>query len=387
MFGNVLAGFSASLMVLDYTGSPSLYAIYMACFTLPQIFMPIISGAILDRYSRKRTIYTLDFLSAGLYAFASFVLAKGFFSFPVLLVFAFLLGSIDSIYYVAYASFYPLLIPDGYYSKAYSIATFLETFSTLLTPIAAFIYNAFGVVPLLLVNSVSFLIAAIMETQIHQKEEYIDTRKKEEKKNLFADIQEGFRYLLQEKGLLAIAIYFAFDALMYGVTSVCILPYFRETYVYGEYIYMLVLGMASLGRVIGSATLYRHQVPEKIRYETTLFVYITSSLLDAFYLYFSIPIMMVMNFLRGSLGTTSYNIRISATQSYVPDEKKGRFNGSFNMLNKIGIFGGQMIGGAVVGVLPIRTVVTTFLCINALAAVLIVGTHRKEISVIYNRIA
>ena len=29
--------------------------------------MPIFSGAIRDRFSRKKTIYTLDFISAGLY--------------------------------------------------------------------------------------------------------------------------------------------------------------------------------------------------------------------------------------------------------------------------------------------------------------------------------
>lgn len=44
--------------------------------------------------------------------------------------------------------------------------------------------------------------------------------------------------------------------------------------------------------------------------------------------------------LTGILGVTSYTIRISATQSYVPDEKKGRFNGAFNMLNTVGSFTG-----------------------------------------------
>ena len=67
MFGNALSGFAMSLMVLDFTESTMLYAIYLAAFTVPQIIMPIFSGAILDRFSRKRTIYTLDFLSSILY--------------------------------------------------------------------------------------------------------------------------------------------------------------------------------------------------------------------------------------------------------------------------------------------------------------------------------
>ena len=68
MFGNALAGFAVSLLVLDYTKSSLFYAIYIIVYTLPQIIMPIFSGAVLDRFSRKNTIYTLDFISAGLYA-------------------------------------------------------------------------------------------------------------------------------------------------------------------------------------------------------------------------------------------------------------------------------------------------------------------------------
>ena len=56
MLGNALSGFAMSLMVLDYSGSTFLYALYIAVYTLPQIIMPVFSGAILDRFSRKRAI-------------------------------------------------------------------------------------------------------------------------------------------------------------------------------------------------------------------------------------------------------------------------------------------------------------------------------------------
>ena len=90
MLGNAMSGFALSLLVLDYTDSPLLYAIYIATFTAPQIVAPIFSGAILDRFSRKRTIYTLDFISAGIYAAAALILSQGWFSFPVLAVGCFL---------------------------------------------------------------------------------------------------------------------------------------------------------------------------------------------------------------------------------------------------------------------------------------------------------
>ena len=113
MFGNSMSGFAMSLMVLDISESTLLYSIYIAMFTLPQLIMPILSGALLDRFSRKKTIYTLDFVSAFLYLLMATALASGWFSFPVFAIYCFILGSIQSIYIVAYESFYPLLISEG----------------------------------------------------------------------------------------------------------------------------------------------------------------------------------------------------------------------------------------------------------------------------------
>ena len=137
MFGNAMTGFAMSLMVLDLSRSTLLYAIYLAMYTLPQLFMPIVSGAILDRQSRKKTIYTLDFISAGLYLLLAGVLTTGWFSFPVFAVYCFILGSIQSTYFVAYESFYPLLISEGNYQKAYAIDSVLETVSAVMVPVSA----------------------------------------------------------------------------------------------------------------------------------------------------------------------------------------------------------------------------------------------------------
>ena len=110
MLGNTVSGFAMSLLVLDISKSTLLYAIYLAMYTLPQLIMLVIFGAVLDRFSRRKMIYTLDFLSSGLYLVMACVLAAGWFSFSLFAAGCFILGSIESIYMVAYESFYPLLI-------------------------------------------------------------------------------------------------------------------------------------------------------------------------------------------------------------------------------------------------------------------------------------
>ena len=391
MLGNALSGFAMSLMVLDISKSTLLYAIYIAMYTLPQLFMPIVSGAILDRFSRKRTIYSLDFLSAFLYALMAAILATGWFSFPLFAVYCFLLGSIQSTYMVAYESFYPLLISEGNFQKAYSIASVLETFSAVMVPVSAFLYRRIGLSPLLAVNALCFLIAAIMETQIRTDEQYLvtqrETRDHELKasKQMLRDIREDFAYLRSEKGLLAIALYFAFSAVTGGVSTVIVLPWFKSVYENGEYLYMLVWGMALLGRAIGGMVHYRVNIPPQYRYRTALTVYIVISVLEGVYLFTPIPVMMALCFIVGIGGITSYTIRISATQSYVPDERKGRFNGAFNMISTAGALLGEVLAGGLTLLLPERIVLLSAMLLCALAAIVFIGGGREHVAYIYNR--
>ena len=391
MFGNAMAGFAMSLMVLDISKSTLLYAVYIFMFTLPQVFMPLVSGAVLDRFSRKKTIYSLDFLSAALYVIFAVVIAKGWFSFPLFAAGCFILGSIESIYMVAYESFYPLLITEGNYQKAYSIASVLETASSVMVPVSAFMYRMFGAAPLLALNAACFFIAAVMETRIRAEEEYIEKQKETRDadagrmRQVLIDMREGFAYLLGEKGLLAVAVYFGFIAFCSGVSNVITLPYFKNTFTNGEFVFMLVWGMGIAGRSISGLVHYRYKIPARYRYGIALLAYITVALCEGFYLFTVIPVMMVLCFINGFGGVTTYTIRISATQSYVPDEKKGRFNGAFNMIFTVGALVGELAAGGLTVVMPERIVLMCAMLLSAAAAVVLIGGNKKEVALIYNR--
>lgn len=389
ILGNVLSGFAMDLMVLDYTGSTLMFAIYNMLYLLPNALAPILIGPFLDRFSRKKTIYVLDFLTAGLFAVMSVILYSGQFSFIVLAVVNFLLGGIGGIYYVAYDSFYPLLVSEGNYQKAYSVSSTLETLSVIMVPLSTLIYRAFGIVPLFMANTATYLIAAIMEMRIRTEEKYISARAQEDGgkaglRRFTGDFMEGLRYLAGEKGLLAIAIYFLFSSVTGGMTGVVTLPYFRSVFENGEYIYTLTWGMGSLARLLIGIVHYNVRMPAKAKYNIALTVYISLCLLEGSYLFFSVPIMMAMTFTTGLLGMTSYNIRIAATQKYVPDEKKGRFNGAFGTLSTVGAFLGQAAAGALSLAVSERTVVVLANALCLLAALIFIGGRKKDVERIYN---
>ncbi len=387
MFGNAMAGFAISLFVLDYTDTPLYYALYVFLYTLPQLAAPLIAGPLMDRFSRRKTIYSLDFLSAGLYLFIAALLQFGLMRFWLLALFTLVIGTIHSTYQVAYQSFYPMLITEGNFSRAYSIAGTLETLSAVMIPISLFLYKQFGLSPLLLFNGLCFLGAALCETRISdvEREKGLSVAGAYSFSAYWSDAREGVRYLWAEKGLLCITLYFMFSAFAGGAEGVITLPYFKSAFENGEWIYMTTWGFSVLGRGIGGLLQYRIKYPAAIKYAVAFLVYCAVNILEGSYLFLSVNGMRAACFLVGILGVTSYTIRSSATQSYVPHDKKGRFNGAFLMLTTSGSLLGEALAGACTTFLPMRTVLAIFMGVALLAALIIIGGGKKHVKPLYNR--
>ena len=390
MLGNSLTSFAMSLMVLDYTNSSMLYAIYMVLYTLPQLVTPIISGAILDRFSRKKMIYTLDFVSAGIYLIMVITLLNGVFNFPMFAAVIFILGIIQSTYYIAYDSLYPMLITEGYYQKAYSISSMLETMTVVMVPVSTFVYKLVGIGPLMIINAVSFAIAAVFEMQIGHEEKYVEKRKNEVDNSsskinqMLIDIKEGVKYMRSEPALLAIVSYFGLNMLACGAMDVLCLPYYKQNFKNGEYLYALVFGMSFIGRAVGGGIHYKFKIPTKLKFMFAMTIYIIIAIGEGTYMFMPIGLAVVVCFITGISGVTSYTIRISSTQSYVPDEKKGRYNGAFQLITTIGLLIGQMAGGALAQKMDARFVVFAGNIIALMAAIIIIGGNRKAVAKIYN---
>ena len=388
MMGNSIAGFAMSLFVLDYMESTLLYAIYIFLYTLPQIAAPVISGPLMDRFSRRRTIYTLDFCSATIYVLLAALIFFDYFNFGIFAAVTFIIGTINSVYMVAFESFYPMLITEGNYSKAYSISGTLQTMTFFMLPLATIAYNAFGLAPLLAVNSVFFFIAAIFETRISDVEtiQKIHPEGSYSTKSYFSDMKEGIHYLASEKGLLAVTLYFTAMSVAGGASQVITLPWFKGAFDNGEYLYMFVSIFSVIGRSLGGVIHYKVELPAKRKFGIALFVYISIAVVEAFYLYTPLYSMAIGSFIIGIFGVTSYNIRVSATQSHVPHDMKGRFNGAFFMLNTVGALSGELLAGLLSEIIPMRATLTVFMLVfNALAALIIIGGNKKHVAPLYNR--
>ncbi|MCL2514045.1 MAG: MFS transporter [Oscillospiraceae bacterium] len=385
VFGNTLAGFSINLMVLDYSNSVFLFILYLVIFNLPKILAPIVAGPLLDNFSRRKTIYALDFTSATLFLSLFFILRSGYFNYLFFLVMSFILGTIDSIYLVAYESLYPVLVAEGNFRKAYSVSSFIMPLSAIMLPVATFLYERFGIVPIFLTSSAAFFIAALFDMQIRADETHL--RGKQEKYG-FSEFKEslieGVNYIKGEKGLLVITSYF-FISMFASSSNSLVLPFFKDNPALGVMLYTYVTGASVVGRFIGGAVQYRLDYPKEKKFAIAMIVYISIGFIEMWYLFTHVYIMAFLSFCVGLLGVTSYNIRVSTTQSYISDAKRARFNGAFLMIINAGMILGQLIAGALADYIPIRAVVVSYNAICMVATFGIMWRGRSHVKPIYNR--
>ena len=206
------------------------------------------------------------------------------------------------------------------------------------------------------------------------------------------DLKDGAAYIAGEKGLLAITLYFTATFFSGNGAGGLHLPFFRSHAarfaawpVAAVTLYTIVSAFSEAGRVAGGLIHYKVKLPAGKKFAVAMTVYALINLIDGVALFLPIPAMAAVMFLYGMLGVTSYNIRIAATQSYLPDQRRARFNGAFQMLTSLGSLCGTLLAGTLAEVLPERAVVVLFSLVGQGAAWLIMFRRRREVAAIYNR--
>jgi len=276
-------------------------------------------------------------------------------------------------------------VAEKNYRRAYSISSIIEPLSTVMIPVAAFAYEKIGLELMFLANAVTFFCAASFEVFIKAEENYT--------KNQFAQgfaafkqtLKEGISYLKNEKGLLFITAFFCVNAFAYSGIGVVLLPYFKSLGDNGVLLYTLVMGCGVVGRLMGGVMHYLVVFAKEKKFLIAMSVYVSLTLLDSTYLYTPVFWMCISSFIVGVISVTSYNIRLTSTQSYVPDTCRARFNSTFLLLCNVGNIAGQLSAGVVADLIPMRAVVTIYALANLVGALTIMLPNRKKIAPIYNR--
>ncbi len=344
--GSAAAGIAIGILIYIETGSPLTLALFIVANIIPRVVTNFLVGPFVDRHSRRNIIIAIDYFYSIFFLILAVVLLNGYFNVLVFTAVGALLGIIDTIYEIAFMSLFPEVIPQGYHSKAYSISSLIWPISAaVMAPVAAYFIHeypntGFGI--LMLFNAGTFVITASIELLIKVKEK-LNTRLVEGKQFLI-DLKEGIQYYKKERGILGIGILFAAFSFVYAAGDLLRMPYFVSSSIYTIQHFSFLITAGAVGRMVGGVVHYLFKYPVKKRYLIAVCVYFTVEILDATVLFMPYFLMIVVTFIVGLLSVTSFNIRMSATQTYIPNEIRGRINSTQQLMWNV---------GAIIGVITI----------------------------------
>lgn len=371
-----------SLVVYDQTSSTWLSGIYMAISLIPNLLLPFFIAPLIDRSQPQKIIVYIDYFTGILYlCFLLFIKEYGFQYYAYLLL-SFVISMNDAIYDLAYQSLYPELIPDQLKQKGYAVSAMVEPLAVaFVAPLIAYIYSFIGIEIVFLIEGLLLIIAASFERNISYQKE-IQLKQKMSIKCYYKELMNGIYYLKKEKGVLNI---YSFQSLYLSTMkgrNMMTLAFFQSSLFLTTTMYSLLLSAETIGKMIGGLTSYFVSIPRNKKYNLSIKMYTSLTILEGGLLFVAYPLMLALKFISGFLGVHVSTMKEAAIQNYFNEDIRARVYSLYNMMMSICMIVVQLIVGALGEIISYRYValvmsVFTMICMFGLII------NKKDVEKIY----
>jgi MFS family permease len=283
LIGTNMQSFALSLYVLNITGSSAKFATVISIAIIPQLLLGPVAGVFVDWMDRKKLLVYLDIFAGvvvGAYAFAYFY--KGSLSVTSIYGLVIVLSILSVIFQPAAATVIPVIMNKEDLVDANGINTFFLSIGNLLAPaVAGILFSAYGLLLILIANSISFLVSAVCQAFISIPR----TTRAPEKVSFTSfveDFKEGFSFVKSKRLIMilmfvALVANFAADPIFsvgYAFISKKILEV--TDFQYGLLESVFVVSMI-LAPIIGSSILKKYDLAKLL-----FWVFLSVSILIAF---------------------------------------------------------------------------------------------------------
>src|SRR6056297_410185 len=257
LFGSAIYTFVVGLYLLKITGSGLTFATNIVLYTLPIVFINPLAGVLADKMNKKVLVIGSDFIN-GLFIFGIYLFSVKYgLTITVVYISTFLMTVLSAFFNIGIESAKPSLVSKESLVKINSHARVIESISYLIGPVVGgLIYTVIDTKLFILLNAVSFLLAAVLEYFINFK---FNNRREEERtrdksiENVWSKLKEGYTYLFNQpylKGLIYIFIALNF---FFNFTVIVPLPYLLNTiWEVDSTVYGIVQSGLPLGMITGA---------------------------------------------------------------------------------------------------------------------------------------
>jgi MFS family permease len=201
--GNIVTLITLPIIVYRASGSASLTALVAACEAAPYMCFGLFSGALTDRWNRKRVMVTADVLSSALVATIPLADVFARVTVPHVLAVAFLGPTIGVFFDGAVFGALPMLVGRDRIAEANSVAWAAQSVIEMVLPslvgvVLAFLHPAW----LLGFDALTFAVSAtLLAGIVRPMHDAARERPPLTVRQVFRDIREGLDYLVHHAGV------------------------------------------------------------------------------------------------------------------------------------------------------------------------------------------
>ena len=207
LLGTFMTNFALTIWAWQETGEATALALTGLAFTLPNILLYPVAGALVDRWNRKLVMMLSD-IAAGISTLAIFLLfTSGNLQIWHLYVTGAFSGLFQSFQFPAYSAAVSTMVDKEEYTRASGMLSLAQNTSGIFSPVAAgVLLPLIGTQGILLFDIFSVIVAigALFIVNIPQPKQIHKT----EQGSLLEDSLFGFKYIRERPGLLGLQLVF-----------------------------------------------------------------------------------------------------------------------------------------------------------------------------------
>jgi len=220
-------------------------------YALGEIISGLISGPVVDRFSKRRLLISIDLIRSMILAIVFLLVSSNIMTLPFLYVSTFILSVLSPFFCRTEFAIVPLIVESKDLMKANGLLLGSRKLMRILSPaIGGLLIRVFGMKICFLSDTMSYLFSVLCVSLI-----VFDTRNMDEQKltpkSLLRDLKSGYEIILRSRLLLIIAIYAACIN-FFGAPIFPLLPIVSEKMSGGVSGYGLLISAMSLGLIVSS---------------------------------------------------------------------------------------------------------------------------------------
>lgn len=207
LIGTEMQDFALSLYVYKLTGSTTAFASVLALAVLPRLFLGPIAGVFVDWFDRKKIIVYLDISSGVLIGISAVVyIINGELSLVYIYILVILLSTISVMFNPAITTIIPTIMKKEELGDANSLNSFILYIGAFISPvIAGLLFGLYGLLTILVINSISFILSSISELYINIPK-VNSAPKKIDFKVFKRDLNEGIKFVRKKKIIFTLVV-------------------------------------------------------------------------------------------------------------------------------------------------------------------------------------